>query len=139
MTDVLDCLFRKFDLADSGCWLYRGYLTRGGYSLLRVDGVGRNRHVVSYETFVGPVPAGLQLDHLCRQPACFNPRHLEPVTPRENLLRSDAWSGVNSRKTHCPQDHAYDGVNSAGARICRTCQRAARARYQQRIQTGVQS
>lgn len=130
--DVLDRLFRKFDLADDGCWLYRGYLTDGGYSQIKVQGRAVGRHTVSYELFVGPVPDDLELDHLCRQRACFNPRHLEPVTRAENLRRSDAWAGVNSRKTHCPQSHPYDGVNSAGARICRTCQRRAHRDHRQK-------
>lgn len=136
MTDLRDRLFERFDL-DDGCWLYHGYLTKGGYAQIRVDGIARGRHVVAYEMFVGPVLAGTELDHRCKRPACFNPKHLEPVTRRENLLRSDSWGGVNSRKTHCPQGHAYDGTNSAGARICSTCRRAARRRHQQRRhQTG---
>lgn len=138
MTELRDRLFERFDLVDTGCWLYRGYLTRDGYAQIRVDGVARGRHVVSYEMFVGPVPAGLELDHRCKRRACFNPRHLEPATRRENLHRSDAWSGVNSRKTHCPQGHVYDGVNNVGARICRTCARVARRAYKQRQKVGAQ-
>lgn len=131
---VIDRLFDKFDLTDTGCWIYTGYLTAGGYAQIRTGDRARTRHVAAYELFVGPVPRGLDLDHLCKRPACFNPRHLEPVTRRENIRRSDAWGGVNSRKTHCPQGHPYDRVNANGARTCRRCGRAASLRHLRRTQ-----
>lgn len=71
------------------CWIYTGFKTEKGYGLL---GVGSPRklvraHRVVYEELVGPIPEGLQLDHLCRERACVHPGHLEPVTPRQNVLR----------------------------------------------------
>lgn len=80
---------------------------------------GRTAHRVVYETVVGPVPEGLELDHLCRNRGCVNPAHLEPVTHQENMRRGH-WG----MKTHCPQGHPYEGdnlVRDGHSRICRWC------------------
>lgn len=94
----------------------------------RFLGPGSKRaHRVSYETFVGPIPAGLTLDHLCRNTLCINPAHLEPVTIKENVLRGDGPTARNARKTHCDRGHAFDetntGPNANGGRSCRACKR----------------
>jgi hypothetical protein len=70
----------------------------------------------------------LQIDHLCRVRHCVNPAHMEPVTPRENILRSPvALAAINARKTHCPQGHPLSGANlyrtPQGFRACRECRR----------------
>jgi hypothetical protein len=125
---------------DNGCWLWTlSVFTRTGYARIAVPGptgtVTRLAHRVSYETFVGPVPDGLHLDHLCRVRRCINPQHLEPVTPRENLLRSPAApAALNAAKTHCPRGHAYTADNTyttpdgRSGRICRACVSTRRAR-----------
>lgn len=87
------------------CWLWKASTTTLGYGQVQFEGRLRRAHRVVFETLVGPIPPGLQLDHLCRNPGCVNPAHLEPVTPRENTLRGLAPSAVNSRKIHCPQGH----------------------------------
>ena len=81
---------------------------------------------------MGPIPKPLTIDHLCRNRACVNPDHLEPVTHAENVSRGFI-NRVNSAKTHCPQGHAYDAANThrdaANRRHCRRCSAAATRRY----------
>lgn len=132
----------------NGCWLYTGTLDRDGYAAhVTVVGYPRTRaHRATYEHFVGPIPGGMQLDHLCHKPEtcaggptcphrrCVNPAHLKPVTGRENTLRSNSVPAINARKTHCNNGHPYTPENTqvrvqAGGRTwrrCRECQRATR-------------
>lgn len=116
----------KLSVGD-GCWEWQGVIVRGGYGAID-DGKGVKlfAHRVAYELLVGPIPAGLQLDHLCRNTRCVRPDHLEAVTPRENYLRGVGFVAQNARKTHCPQRHEYDEANTyvyRGMRYCRECQR----------------
>lgn len=108
-----------------GCWVWQGCrITPHGYGCLHYKGRQRAAHRVSYEHFVGPIPEGLELDHLCRNPACVNPTHLEPVTHRENVVRGVGFSGTNVRKTHCKRGHPFDEENTdyvAAGRECRAC------------------
>src|SRR6202042_1668640 len=71
------------------CWLYLGGLSRDGYGSWWKEGKNRPVHVSVYVALVGPIPEGLQPDHLCRNRPCCNPAHLEPVTCQENLLRGE--------------------------------------------------
>lgn len=93
-----------------GCWLWLGALGRGGYGLSRHRGVLSVVHRVAYELLVGPIPEGLQLDHLCRVRHCVNPDHLEPVTALENVRRSRGW--FNTPAHECARGHA--GFRSGG-------------------------
>lgn len=86
---------------EQGCWLWMMACSPMGYGFVSWQGRPRLVHRVVYENLKGPIPEGLQLDHLCRQPACCNPKHLEPVTNRENTLR-----GLRpNRSGKCPQGH----------------------------------
>jgi len=112
---------------ETGCWLWIGATARG-YGQIWVDGRTQPAHRIAYELLVGPIPEGLQLDHLCRVRHCVNPEHLEPVTNRENILRGVSIVPQNAAKTHCPQNHPYDDANTyyegpARWRRCLTCKR----------------
>lgn len=93
-------------------------------------------HRVAYEEFVGPIPEGLQIDHLCRNRGCVNPYHLEPVTQRENLLRGEGFAGRQARQTHCKRGHEFTAENthrgSKGERVCRACKIARNRAYARR-------
>lgn len=91
---------------------------------------GRLAHRVAYEQARGPIPEGLELDHLCRNRACVNPDHLEPVTHRENLLRADTFAARHAAQTHCVNGHEFTPDNTyirtrpEGGRECRACRKA---------------
>lgn len=75
---------------DTGCWLWSGEVNRNGYGRVWVSGKRVMAHRAIYEAIIGGIPAGMVLDHLCRNRLCCNPLHLEPVTVRENTHRGEA-------------------------------------------------
>ncbi len=85
---VLDNVVNLLELTDSGCWTYIGQRNKGGYGRVRSGRGQVVAHRVTYEHFVGEVPEGLELDHLCRNPSCCNPDHLEAITHSENMKRA---------------------------------------------------
>lgn len=114
----------------NGCWLWQRKTTREGYGQVGVASRVLIAHRVSYERFIGPIPAGLEIDHLCRVTSCINPWHLEPVTQRENMRRRFAVY------TTCRNGHPFDEgntyVTSRGHRACRACNVLAVQRYKRR-------
>lgn len=141
---IRDRLLSHVTPAWGGCILRTVGIDHDGYGLIREShGRTRRAHRVAYEILIGPIPAGLQLDHLCHtrdlscpggneclHRRCINPHHLEPVTSRENTAR-----GGNSRKTHCANGHEFTPANTRieqGKRSCRACNRAEAARYRAR-------
>lgn len=109
-----------------GCWQWSRPLDNG-YGRFWLAGRTRLAHAVSYELHVGPIPAGLHIDHLCRNRGCVNPVHLEPVTPGTNVLRGVGLSATNARKVNCKRGHPLSGDNLRitvnGSRECKECQR----------------
>lgn len=120
-----------------GCWRWRGYPNGPGYGKFTIGRDNIYAYRFSYEAFVGPVPEGLTIDHLCGDPTCVRPSHLEPATQRENILRGSGPTAVNARRTHCKHGHPLSGdnlmlVRSGGSvrRRCRECTRAITRRWQ---------
>lgn len=110
----------------NGCWVWTAAKDREGYGRFGVANNGVLAHRAGYEMMVGPIPDGLQIDHLCRNTSCVNPRHLEPVTPKVNVHRSFNVAALNVRKTHCIHGHEFTPENTAYiklGRACRTCRR----------------
>lgn len=124
MAELPDRFWEKVEKTET-CWLWTASRDTCGYGHFRLHGKLRSSHRLSFEALVGPIPGGLNLDHLCRVRHCVNPQHLELVTHRENCRRGDI--GVHNRnKTHCPQGHEYSYENTyfyRGWRACKTCNR----------------
>jgi hypothetical protein len=85
---VVQRIKNKVKVLETGCWIFTGSLMKKGYGHISADGGARRVHRVMWENEFGPVPDGLELDHLCGQRACCNPQHLEAVTHTENIRRA---------------------------------------------------
>ena len=115
------------------CWLYCGSPDAGGYGKIS-DGKGHCMKAsrAAYQVVRGPIPDGLVIDHLCRNPPCVNPAHLEPVTQAENVRRGELVTTARARmlaRMECRNGHPYDAENTREYRGVRICKRCSRERY----------
>lgn len=116
------------------CWPWAGTLRKDGYGVLSECGhQGRlvRVHRLAYELEIGPIPAGLTIDHLCRNRRCCNPAHMEAVSIRENVLRGESLRAQEARQTHCLRGYELAGENiyqrkDRTGRYCRICRRIRR-------------
>jgi hypothetical protein len=121
-----------FGADDGACWLWLGKCDAGGYG--RQSSTGAHRAV--YSLFVGPIPVGLTLDHLCGNRRCVNPSHLEPCSMRENTMRGNSAAAVYAARTHCKHGHEFTAENTRprppGGRSCRACDARRSQQYKAR-------
>jgi hypothetical protein len=137
MPTVEDRFWSKVDKSGT-CWLWTEHLLANGYARFHVSGSYGYRerpyaHRWIYEVTYGPIPVGMEIDHLCRVRHCVNPTHLEAVTHAENVARTTGHNhGPYDVGTHCKHGHERTpentGVNKYGARYCRPCARAVNQR-----------
>ena len=120
---------KRIYIPESTCWYWEGHLDRDGYAKIHVGDRPVMAHRLAYELTKGPIEKGKSIDHLCRNRECTNPDHLEPVTPRENTMRSPiAIAAVNSRMNKCKRGHelSFKSYPSKSQRFCPTCRKNRR-------------
>lgn len=119
------------------CWIWTAALSPDGYARYHLDGWTQKAHRVAYAALVGPIPDSLQGDHLCRVTMCVNPVHIDPVPPRENVMRSNGLAARNAAAEACVNGHPFTPANiyltRAGKRACRSCDRSRGRAYKARV------
>lgn len=107
------------------CWQWTAHVDAKGYGRVTIGGKPQLAHRAVYELYVGPIPDGMVIDHLCRNRSCCNPDHLEVVTERENFLRGESPGAIIAKTGLCPRGHSMDDYSitnkAKGYRACRTC------------------
>ena len=136
--DLIRFLAKVDKRTNAPCWIWtaskfpQGY---GQFTLKRSDGSWRstNAHRVSYMHWKGEIPNGFEVDHLCRVRACVNPKHLEVVTGRTNILRGKSPAAKAAKATHCIRGHEFSMENTylikTGGRMCRLCTHIRKKQY----------
>lgn len=131
LTDLPARFWSHVHPLDGGCWLWTAGKTPLGYGRFWWnEHHTRFAHRLAYEALIGPIPHDLHIDHLCRNPPCVNPAHMEPVTPRTNILRGVGFSARYYRRTHCIGGHLLTDLvqNKLPHRVCRICHNEAQRR-----------
>ena len=129
----MDRFFNKVQKTET-CWNWLGSVSDSGYGLFRYMGKTQKAHRVSYILFHGSIDPQLVIDHLCKNKACVNPKHLDLVLQVENVRRGLAGKINNpqSSKLVCPMGHEYSGINKSRHRICHKCKVIRQLAYVQR-------
>lgn len=130
-------LWSKIKLQSNDCWHWTGAINKEGYGIIRREKHGKwycdRVHRFVYELVKGKIPYGLELDHLCRNPICCNPRHLEPVTHAENVRRGNA----KNIRSYCKLGHPFNEnntyINNQGIRLCVECKAERQRRYRRSL------
>lgn len=141
ISDPAERVTSYIDMTADGCWIWTGARSTGNYGRIFFGGRVLQAHRVVYQLHRGPIPEGLELDHICHTAdtscpggescphrPCVNPDHLQPVTGRENKVRGRSPAAKYAANTHCPQGHPFSPENTyiwRSSRICRTCRVAA--------------
>lgn len=131
--------FSKID-ATKDCWNWTGIKNTRGYAEFKLNNKYVKAYRYSYELLIGDIPQGLTIDHLCRNRACVNPKHLDPVSLRENILRGNNPTAINFRKKVCLRGHVLKGKNikikiaenGSKYRLCQPCSRILKKNYRER-------
>lgn len=119
-------------ITESGCWVWMACCNGNGYGRFGLSGRTVYAHRFAFELLRGPIPPGLEIDHLCRVRSCVNPYHMEAVTDRVNTLRGESVSALHHRKSKCSNGHALTGdnvriefskISKYGRRRCKQCAR----------------
>lgn len=131
-------ILRRFLVGGDGCWEWTGGRNGAGYGAATYEGKLTSAHRAVYSVLFGRVPDGMHVDHLCRNPACVRPGHLEVVTPRENTLRGESPAAANARRIHCSRGHEFTDENTyrppgRNERHCRICKRRRESDNRERI------
>src|SRR5262249_5580793 len=133
MKTAWDRFIPKVEITE-GCWNWLA--AKGGRQGHAIFVDENDKHASAYrwlwEQMYGPLPKDIELDHLCRNPSCVNPDHLEPVTRKTNQRRGFGFAGLRSRQTHCIRGHEFNAENTHiaanGTRHCKPCNRLGNRR-----------
>lgn len=120
------------------CWNWTGDITDSGYGRIHISNGQYYAHRIAYVISTGQTPTkGMVTDHLCRNRRCVNPEHLELVSITENVMRGQALSALNAKKTHCMRGHPLSGDNlyiaPKGYRSCKLCRHNAKVESDRRL------
>jgi hypothetical protein len=125
---------------NSECIVWPHYRNKDGYGEVGVEGSKKRVHRVSYELVFGNIPSDLEIDHKCRNRACFNPKCLRAITHSKNMV---GVKNQNTNRTHCQRGHEFTKENTYifpdGRRCCKACRAVSFAKFKAKIEGGGES